>query len=172
MASSEKNLSSDVDFDSADLSELEIGLVVSNWNEEITTALREGCVSSLESKGLTQSQLHILQVPGAYELPLGARMLDEKHGLDAVICLGCVIKGETRHDEYINQSVANALMQLSVMKSKPYVFGLLTCDTMEQALDRAGGKHGNKGVECAVTAIQMILIRKELKKSAKKIGFS
>ena len=172
MASSEKNLSEDPLSDIPALDDFKIGVVVSDWNSKVTDALRDGCLDLLRAKGVSEDNLHVIQVPGSYELPLGARLLDDKHNLDAVICLGCVVKGETRHDEYINQSVSNAIMQLGVMKSKPFLFGLLTCEDMQQAIDRSGGKHGNKGIECAVTAIQMVLLRKKLRQPGHKIGFS
>jgi len=171
MSSSEKSLSDDPLQDIPSLEDFKFGVVVSDWNDKITNALRDGCLELLRNKGVKEENLHTLQVPGSYELPLGARLLDDKHSLDALICLGCVVKGETRHDEYINQAVSSALMQLGVMKSKPYVFGLLTCETMQQAIDRAGGKYGNKGVECAITAIQMVLIRRLVKQPGGKIGF-
>ena len=112
-----------------------------------------------------------MQVPGSFELTAGAKMIADEHKVDAVICLGCVIKGETSHNEYINYAVANGLTNLSMVYGRPFVFGVLTPDTEEQALDRAGGKHGNKGVEAAVTAIRMAAIKKGLKGSKPKIGF-
>ncbi len=132
----------------------------------------KACREHLLQNGLKEENLFVLEVPGSFELPVGARMMDDRHNLDAVICLGCVVKGETRHDEYINQAVASALTQLGVLKSKPFVFGLLTCENMQQAIDRSGGKHGNKGVEAAATAIQMAMLRQELKQAPHRIGFS
>ncbi|MEM1120782.1 MAG: 6,7-dimethyl-8-ribityllumazine synthase, partial [Bacteroidota bacterium] len=109
--------------------------------------------------------------PGAFELPGGAAMLAGKHKLDAVICLGCVIKGETSHNEYINQSVGMGLTNLSIASGKPFIFGLLTPNNEQQALERAGGKHGNKGVEAAVTAIRMAALKQDLGEAKKRIGF-
>jgi 6,7-dimethyl-8-ribityllumazine synthase len=99
-------------------------------------------------------------------------MMIDKHKLDAVICLGCVIKGETSHNEYINQAVASGLTNLSMVYGKPFIFGVLTPNTEEQARDRAGGKHGNKGVEAAVTAIRMAALKDSLKAGQSRIGFS
>jgi 6,7-dimethyl-8-ribityllumazine synthase len=113
----------------------------------------------------------MVQVPGAFELTAAARILAGRETLDAVICLGCVIKGETKHNEYINQAVANGLTNLSLATGVPVIYGVLTPDTEQQALDRAGGKHGNKGVEAAVTAIRMAEIKKSYSKSAQRIGF-
>jgi len=98
-------------------------------------------------------------------------MLAAKHQVDAVICLGCVIKGETSHNEYINQSVGMGLTNLSIATAKPFIFGLLTPNDEQQALDRAGGKYGNKGVEAGVTAIRMAALKENLGKAKKKIGF-
>ncbi len=149
-----------------------IGVVVSAWNPAITHALYDGCLSTLLQHGVKEENIFTIQVPGSFELPVGARMLSHKHSqLDAVICLGCVIKGETKHDEYINSSVASGLTSLSIAYNKPFVFGVLTPDNEQQAMDRAGGKYGNKGVEAAVTALRMAALRKELTKEKGRIGF-
>ncbi|TXB66579.1 6,7-dimethyl-8-ribityllumazine synthase [Phaeodactylibacter luteus] len=172
MASALKNLS---DYDERSLKDaagFSFGIVVADWNAHITHALYEGCFDTLAKHGVPDSQIHTLQVPGAFELTAGAKMLAEKHKLDAVICLGCVIKGETTHNEYINYAVANGLTNLSMVYGKPFIFGVLTPNNEEQALDRAGGKHGNKGVEAAVTAIRMAALREGLKGDKPSIGFS
>ncbi|MDH3247109.1 MAG: 6,7-dimethyl-8-ribityllumazine synthase [Saprospiraceae bacterium] len=171
MSTADRNLS---DYDRSnlpDISALKFGIVVSKWNAEITNALKDGCVDTLKGHGASDENIFIVQVPGSFELPAGARMIDDKYNLDAVICLGCVIKGETSHNEYINQAVATGLVQLGIARSKPYIFGILTPDNQKQARDRAGGKHGNKGVEAAVAAIEMATLKKELQNSKKKIGF-
>jgi 6,7-dimethyl-8-ribityllumazine synthase len=147
------------------------GVVVSEWHADITHALYDGCVQTLLAHGAKEENIHTAQVPGSFELPLGAQLLASGKKVDAVICLGCVIKGETPHNDYINRSVASALSQLSLVSSKPFIFGLLTPDTLEQAQDRAGGQHGNKGVEAAVTAIRMAALKQELTSPKKKIGF-
>ncbi len=172
MASSLKNLS---EFDSKTIPEasgMTFGIVVSEWNSHITKPLLEGCYASLLEHGAKESNIHVIHVPGSFELPIGARLLSNKEKLDAVICLGCVIKGETRHDEYINQSVAIALQNLSLASGKPAIFGLLTVDTEEQALDRAGGKHGNKGIEAAITAIKMAALKQQFSSNRGTIGFN
>lgn len=171
MSTKDRNLS---DYDGSnlpDISALKFGIVVSKWNHEITSALQKGCVETLKENGAPEANIHIVQVPGSFELPSAARMIDDKYNLDAVICLGCVIKGETSHNEYINQAVAIGLVQLAVARSKPFIFGVLTPDNQDQARDRAGGKHGNKGVEAAVAAIEMATLKKELQNPKKKIGF-
>ena len=171
MASALKNLSTYKPEDIPDCKGKCIGIVVSDWNEDITHELYKGAYETLEKHGVKPEDIHTIQVPGSFELPVGAKILASSKKLDAVICLGCVIKGETTHNEYINQSVATGLTTLSVMSGKPFIFGLLTPNDHQQAKDRAGGKYGNKGVEAAVTALQMIRIKEELKASPKGIGF-
>lgn len=148
-----------------------IGLVVSEWNEEITESLQKGALAILAEHGLKSDRIETINVPGAFELPLGARMLLKSKNAEAIICLGCVIKGDTDHDKYINESVAITLNQLAITSGKPIVFGVLTVNTLQQALDRAGGKYGNKGVEAAITALKMLQLQKELEKPGSTIGF-
>lgn len=150
---------------------LQIGIVVSEWNEAITSRLLEGARSTLLKAGIAESQIEILHVPGSFELPWGARQLMSPGKKDAIICLGCIIRGETRHDEYIATAVASGIMQLGLMSGVPVVFGVLTTENETQALDRAGGQHGNKGEEAAITAVRMALIRKTGPSSKQKIGF-
>ena len=154
-----------------DASKLTFGIVVSDWNHEITHTLLKGCYDTLIKHGASPSKIKTIHVPGSYELPKAASWLathawkGEKEEIlmaDAVIVLGCVITGETKHDEYISQAVAQGLMQLNVEEISPFIFGLLTPRNDEQAKDRAGGKHGNKGVEAAVTAIKMGHLRLQL----------
>ncbi|MEM8909538.1 MAG: 6,7-dimethyl-8-ribityllumazine synthase, partial [Bacteroidota bacterium] len=151
--------------------DLRIGIVVSDWNSTITHALYEGCYDTLVKHGVSADQIHTIQVPGAFELPVGAKLLAGQHKLDAVVCLGCVIKGETAHNEYINHAVATGLTNLSIASGKPFIYGVLTPDTAAQASDRSGGKYGNKGVEAAVTAIRMASLKETIKGGKMKIGF-
>jgi 6,7-dimethyl-8-ribityllumazine synthase len=172
MASALKNLST-YDEDQLPSSEdFAFGIVVADWNPKITHALYEGCYDTLIKHGTKAENIYTAQVPGSFELPAGAKMMIDKHKLDAVICLGCVIKGETSHNEYINQAVASGLTNLGMVYGKPFIFGVLTPNTEEQAIDRAGGKHGNKGVEAAVTAIRMSALKESLKAAQSSIGFS
>ena len=171
MASSLKNLSA---YDASNIpsgKSKSFGIVVSEWNRHITHALFEGCRDTLLAHEVDASDIHVLQVPGSFELPVGAKMLAGQNKLHAVICLGCVIKGETKHDEYINQAVATGLTHLGLASGIPMIFGVLTPNTEAQALDRAGGKHGNKGVEAAVTALRMADIKNTFKMSKSTIGF-
>lgn len=171
MASALNNLSKYDESTVPDASAWVFGIVVAEWNPRITHALYEGCCEALLKHGARPENIHTMQVPGSFELPAGARMLATKHSPDAVICLGCVIKGETSHNEYINHAVANGLVNLSIATGRPFIFGVLTPDDEQQALDRAGGRHGNKGVEAAVTAIRMAALKNEGNSGKKKIGF-
>ncbi len=170
MSSKSNNLSSTAN-DSIDGKDFNIGIVVSEWNSEITFALKDACIDTLTHHGVSLEDIHIVFVPGAFELPLGAKLIASKEKFNAIICLGCVIKGETKHDEYISNAVASAIMTLNLASSKPIIFGLLTPNSMEQALDRAGGVHGNKGVEAAMTALKMANLAKSLKETKKGIGY-
>lgn len=172
MASALKNLSSYNEENIPDGSKIKIGIVVAEWNQHITHALYEGAYDTLIKHGVLEENIHTMQVPGAFELPIGARMLLNVNPLDSVICLGCVIKGETKHDEYINNAVALGIINLSLSVNKPIIFGVLTPDNEEQATDRAGGKHGNKGVEAAVTALRMVGLKKGFAEVKQKIGFN
>ena len=133
-----------------------IAVVVAEWNEEITEALYEATVASLLSNGVKKENIVRKNVPGTFELSLAALWMGEKKHIDAVICLGCVIQGETPHFEYICQAVANGITTAGLKTRKPVIFGVLTTLNKQQALDRAGGKYGNKGEEAALSAIQML----------------
>lgn len=171
MSTKLKNLSQSADNNIPNASNMSFGIVVATWNTEITESLYRGCYETLIANGAKDSDIFTARVPGSFELPIGARLLDAKKAPDAIICLGCVIKGDTDHNEYINHAVANGLTQLSLLRSKPFIFGLLTTQNEQQAVDRAGGKHGNKGVEAANTAILMIHMSKSISAEKKKIGY-
>ena len=138
------------------LSKKSFGIVVAEWNEEITEVLYEGAVSSLLANGVKKENIVRKNVPGSFELSLGALWMAEEKDIDAVICLGCVIQGETPHFDFICQAVAYGITQAGLKTRKPVVFGVLTTLNQQQALDRAGGKFGNKGEEAALTAIKML----------------
>lgn len=140
---------------------MKVGIVVAKWNPEITEALYKAAVQTLLSNGCSEADIISTDVPGSFELTLGAQWLAERGDLDAVICLGCVIQGETRHFDFICQAVAMGITNLCIKFSMPVIFGLLTPENQEQAIDRAGGKHGNKGVEAAITTIKMVALRKK-----------
>ncbi|MCX6275678.1 MAG: 6,7-dimethyl-8-ribityllumazine synthase [Bacteroidetes bacterium] len=141
---------------------MKIAIVVSEWNPEITEALFDAAYETLLANGCKEKNILRVNVPGSFELPAGAQLVAESKKPDAVICLGCVIQGETRHFDFICDAVANGLVQLSLKYNKPFIFGVLTPNNMEQARARAGGKHGNKGVEAAVTALKMVALSKSL----------
>jgi 6,7-dimethyl-8-ribityllumazine synthase len=138
------------------LSKKRFAIVVAEWNEEITEALYEGAVASLLNHGVKKSHIIRKNVPGSFELSLGGLWMAEKKEVDAVICLGCVIQGDTPHFDYICQAVAYGITEAGLKTRKPVIFGVITTLDKQQALDRAGGKYGNKGEEAAVTAIRML----------------
>ncbi len=138
------------------LANKKIGIVLAEWNSDITEALFEGAYSALLTSGLRKKNIILRKVPGSFELPLAALWLAEKKDIVGVICLGCVIRGDTPHFDYICQAVAQGIMQVGLSSGKPIAFGVLTTLNKKQALERAGGKLGNKGEEAAVTVLQML----------------
>ena len=163
MATNLKNLS---DFSNTNIPSgegLKIGIVVADFNNEITDTLSEGAYNTLKKYNVAEEDIVVKRVPGSIELTLGAQLLYEHLDLDAVICLGCVIQGETRHFDYVCDSVTQGITELNIKYQTPFIFGVLTTNNMQQALDRAGGKHGNKGDESAAAAIRMACMKKELK---------
>lgn len=138
---------------------MKFGIIISEWNEKVTDALLKGAYETLVSHGVDKEKILIKYVPGSYELSLGAQFFMEYTNVQAVIALGCVIQGETRHFEFICQAVAQGLKDVSLKYNLPAIFGVLTTDTQEQAEARSGGKHGNKGVEAAQTAIKMVNLK-------------
>ena len=167
MSSKHQNLSSTFAENKYEVSNHTVGIVVAQWNQDITSALLDGARQALFDNGVIESNVTIVEVPGAFELPVGARMLLQSGSFDGIICLGCVIKGETKHDEYISNAVAHGIMNLSLTSGKPVIFGLLTPNNHEQALERSGGKHGNKGTEASMTLLQMLEVKKKLKQPKK-----
>lgn len=156
MATSLKNLSDYSQTNMVDVSTKKFAIVVAEWNAEVTEALFNGAYQSLLKEGARAENIIRKNVPGSFELTLGAQWLAQNNTIDAVICLGCVIQGETRHFDFICNAVAHGLTDVGMKYNKPVIFGVLTPNNQEQALDRAGGKHGNKGDEAAITAIKML----------------
>jgi 6,7-dimethyl-8-ribityllumazine synthase len=140
----------------ADIHKKKFVIVVAEWNEEITGALYQSALDTLLQLGAKKSNIIKASVPGSFELPLKAQQYAEKKEIDAVICLGCVIQGETAHFDYICQAVAYGIMKVTLKTNKPVAFGVLTTLTKQQAEDRAGGKYGNKGEEAALTVVKML----------------
>ena len=145
-----------------DAGKMRFGIVVSDWNHDITDALLEGATKTLKKHGATDNNIVIKHVPGSFELTLGGQFFAEYDDLDAIICLGCIIQGETPHFTYICQSVTYGITKLNLEYNIPFIFGVLTTLNYEQARDRAGGKHGNKGDEAAITAIKMAALQFEM----------
>lgn len=131
-------------------------IVVAEWNKSITGKLLDGAVATLREAGVPDTNIDVAWVPGAWEIPLVAQRFAQSQGYAAVICLGAVIRGETTHDQHINRAVSLSLQQIALASDLPMVFGILTCESMEQAIHRAGGNVGNKGVECAEAALHMV----------------
>lgn len=159
-----KNLS---DYDPASIpsaGQMKFALVVAEWNHEITFSMRDAAIATLKKHGAKKKNIAVHHVPGTFELTLGAQLLAKREEFDAVICIGCVIQGETRHFDFICQSVTQGITRLNMLYNLPVIFGVLTTDTPEQALDRSGGKHGNKGDEAAVAAIKMAALKCNLEK--------
>ncbi|MDD3876878.1 MAG: 6,7-dimethyl-8-ribityllumazine synthase [Bacteroidales bacterium] len=162
MTEKKHNLS-DYDSESVpDASEMTFGIVVSEWNKEITFALLEGALETLKAHQVKHENIVVKYVPGSFEIPLAAHWILEHHEVDAVICLGCIIQGETRHFDFVCKGVTDGIMRLNLQYSRPVIFGILTTDNFEQAKERAGGKNGNKGVEAAIAAIKMIKLSEDI----------
>ncbi len=171
MSSKDQHPSKDKDISLENPGRVRITVIVSDWNNKITDSLLEACVQTLAKAGIKKECIMVHRVPGAFELALAAKWSIQTDNPDAVICLGCVITGETKHDIYISQATAQGIMQLGLMANKPVIFGVLTPNTMEQALERAGGKYGNKGQEAAQTAIEMLALKSSLGMQKQSIGF-
>lgn len=159
MSSVNKNLSEFEGSKIPNAAGYKFAIVWSEWNHEITHALKEGAYNFLLKHGVKKEHIIIRTVPGSYELTLGSQYCIDNTDADAVIALGCVIQGETRHFDFICNAVANGITQLNINYATPVIFGVLTPDNQQQAIDRAGGKHGNKGEEAAATAIKMVVLR-------------
>ncbi len=162
MATAFHNLS-DYDFNSVpDASDMRFGIVVSEWNSNITGALLEGAVTTLKKHGVKDENLLVQTVPGSFELTFGASQMIKSGKVDAVIAIGCVVRGDTPHFDYVCAGTTQGIAHLNATCDVPVIYGLITTNTMEQAEDRAGGKLGNKGDEGAITAIKMVAYKRYL----------
>lgn len=148
-----------------DAHRMRFGIVVADWNRDITWSLLEGTVNTLKKHGATDKNIIIKHVPGSFELTIGAQLIAEFDEVDAVICLGCVIQGETPHFTYICQGVTQGITQLNLEYNMPFIFGVLTVNDKQQAVERSGGKHGNKGDEAAITAIKMAAMQRDMEQN-------
>jgi len=150
------------DLSQYDLSEIEqvsgkkIAVVTAQWNFEVTGAMECACVETLKKHGVEEHNIVRVSAAGSFELPFVAKQCILKYDADAVICIGCIIQGETRHFDFIAQACANGIMQLGLESNVPVIFGVLTTNNMQQAIDRSGGKHGNKGIEAAVACLKLL----------------
>jgi 6,7-dimethyl-8-ribityllumazine synthase len=162
MSSAHQNLSSNKMVNAFSLDYFSFTVITAEWNNRITFALEAGCINTLKQNGANDENIRILRVPGSWELISAARWATQLQNNGAVICIGAVIKGDTPHFEYICQGLTAGLAQLNAQQNIPIIYGVLTVNTMEQAEERCGGKHGNKGDEAAYTAIKMVQLRQEL----------
>lgn len=154
------------------IEELNIVVLRTEWNDDIVSKLQESCLKALNAYGIKKANINEMTVPGSYELPMGAKMILTSHTkADAIICLGCVIQGETKHDDYINHTIARSINNLNLASGTPIIFGVLTTNTEGQAMARAGGKRGDKGAESASAAMIMISLKEQLATKTKKISF-
>ena len=154
------------------IEDLKIAVINTEWNPGIISMLTESCKTTLLSLGITEDHIETVTVPGSFELPLGAKyIIGSANRPDAVICLGCVIQGETKHDDYINSSISKSISQLSLMSSTPVIFGVLTTNNEKQAIARADGNKGDKGKESAYAALKMISLKQKCQNSKSKISF-
>jgi len=159
MATAEKNLSEYNELVIKNPEKLKIGIAVSEWNPQITQALYRGAVATLKDNGILQENITTVDVPGSFELIYASKKLVSSQKLHAVIAIGSVIQGETKHFDFVCNAVSLGIKDLNIQYNTPVIFCVLTDNTKQQAIDRSGGKHGNKGVECAVAALKMATLR-------------
>lgn len=147
-----------------DASQMSFGIVVSEWNEQITGNLLKGAYDALIENGAKPENILVKYVPGTYELPLASQLLLENMSVDGIVAIGSVIQGETKHFDFVCEAVSQGIKDVNLKYSQPVIFCVLTDNTLQQAIDRSGGKHGNKGVECAIAAIKMVALMNELER--------
>lgn len=147
---------------------LRFGIVVSRFNELITKAMLEGALNELRRSGVSDTALHVVWVPGAYEIPLACQAVCQSKEIDALIAIGCIIRGETTHYEHLAQSVCGGIQKVALEQNMPIGFGIITVEDMAQAIDRAGGKQGNKGRDAARGALEMTRLIQELKSGSER----
>lgn len=150
--------------------DFKIGIVVSEWNDSITLNLLQGAKETLLNAGMKENNIWIRFVPGAFELALGSQYLFEFEDIDGIIAIGAVIRGETKHFDFVCEGTTQGIKDVSLKYNKPIAFCVLTDEHIQQSIDRSGGKHGNKGVECAIACLKMIALKKQFK-SHGQIGF-
>ena len=171
MATSVKNLSKIESFELTNPDQIKIGIVIAEWNSKITKRLLSGANEALQHFGIKKENIQTHYVPGTFELPLGAQYPLDKNAGDGVICIGCVIQGETKHFDYVCQGATNGIMSMGLRYNKPATFCVLTDENEQQSIERSGGKHGNKGIECAISCLKMIELKRQISTPDQKIGF-
>jgi 6,7-dimethyl-8-ribityllumazine synthase len=159
MATAGRNLSEYKKILTPNGADFQIGIVVSEWNEDVTFQLLDGAKSALIDNGVLEQNIKIYFVPGAFELPLGCQFLFDAHHVDGIVAIGSVIQGETRHFDFVCTGATDGIMNVMLKYNKPVSYCLLTDNTKQQALDRSGGIHGNKGVECAIALLKMLALK-------------
>lgn len=163
MATENKNLSQYDKSSIPDATDFRIGLVVSEWNDQITEGLSQGAINTLLDCGVIAANIVKWNVPGSFELIYGCKRMTQKApGFDAIIAIGSVIQGETKHFDFVCEGVTQGIKDLNLQGDVPVIFCVLTDNTLQQSIDRSGGKHGNKGVEAAIAALKMAQLRKEI----------
>lgn len=163
MATAGKNLSTYANESIPNGADFKIGIVVSEWNESITRNLCKGAKKALLENGVKEDNIMIKDAPGSFELPLGAQWMLKRDDIDGVVTIGSIIQGETKHFDFVCQATAQGVKDVGLKYDKPAIFCVLTDNTMQQAIDRSGGKHGNKGIEAAIACLKMIELKKNLK---------
>jgi 6,7-dimethyl-8-ribityllumazine synthase len=164
VATENKNLSTYTKVNIPNGADLKVGIVVSEWNENITENLLKGAKEALLENGVKEANILVQFVPGTYELPLGSQFLLENTCVHGVVAIGSVIQGETKHFDFVCEAAALGIKDVGLKYNRPVIFCVLTDNTMQQAIDRSGGKHGNKGIECAIACLKMIGIQQQLQK--------
>jgi 6,7-dimethyl-8-ribityllumazine synthase len=159
MATAGRNLSEYKKILTPNGADFQIGIVVSEWNEDVTFQLLDGAKSAFIDNGVLEQNIKIYFVPGAFELPLGCQFLFDAHHVDGIVAIGSVIQGETRHFDFVCTGATDGIMNVMLKYNKPVSYCLLTDNTKQQALDRSGGIHGNKGVECAIALLKMLALK-------------
>ena len=162
MATANRNLSEYIKEEIPNGADFKIGIVVSEWNDQITLNLLEGAKKALTDNGVKEQNIDIRFVPGAFELPLGAQYMCEKGHVDGVITIGVVVQGETKHFDFVCDGATQGIKDVNLKYNTPVAFCLLTDNNIQQSIDRSGGIHGNKGIECAIACMKMIALKKSI----------
>jgi 6,7-dimethyl-8-ribityllumazine synthase len=162
MATANRNLSEYNTEDIPNGADFKIGIVVSEWNEKITFNLLKGAKQALIENGVSEDNIDVRFVPGTFELPLGCQFMCEKGNVDGIVAIGVVIQGETKHFDFVCEGATQGIKDVNLKYNTPVSFCVLTDNNEQQSIDRSGGKHGNKGIECAIACMKMIAFKKSI----------